>query len=116
LHEIPAWLCSEQSDCAGDEGQIDRQYILAEQRLRDASTEQGGDLYQVRCRVAGACSDQDRYSVDAPVHQMPYLGRCRGFLRKPRHISEHTVEIELLLIAGGRTVDSACPQIARTGA
>jgi hypothetical protein len=33
------------------------------------------------------------------------------------HIREHAVEVELLLVAGPpRTVASACPQIAKTGA
>ena len=40
-----------------------------------------------------------RYS-DAPVDQMPHLGRRRGFLREDGHVREHAVEVELLLVAG----------------
>ena len=31
---------------------------------------------------------------------MPYLGRRGGFLREDRHIREHAVEVEFLLVAG----------------
>jgi hypothetical protein len=46
LHEVPAWLGAEQSDRAGDEGQVIRQHVFPEQCFRDAGSQEGGHLDQ----------------------------------------------------------------------
>ena len=61
LHKVPAWLGAEQADRAGDEGQVVRQHVLSEQRLRHASSEKGGHFDQQWGRAASARADQDRY-------------------------------------------------------
>jgi hypothetical protein len=50
---------TQQADGAGDEGKIVGQHILSQQRLRDARSQPGSHLGQVRSRAAGASADQD---------------------------------------------------------